>query len=109
MAHSLLDRRRRNFFVDDVRGRVAERVNKQDEKKSNGFLTWAFGTRPSSGLVRSCEIKKTRRKSDVPSAAELLSGMPPLESVKAPLCSFPAIRKRRKASELSRDEGNART
>ena len=29
------------------------------------------------------EIKKAMKKSDVPSAVELFSGMPPLESVKA--------------------------
>ena len=34
------------------------------------------------------EIKKAMKKSDVPSAAELFSGMPPLESVKALLSLF---------------------
>ena len=34
------------------------------------------------------EVKKTTKKSDVLSAAELTSGMPPLESVKALLFSF---------------------
>ena len=40
-----------------------------------------------SGLVVR-EIKKPLKKSDVPSAAELFSGMPPLESVKALLSLF---------------------
>ena len=34
------------------------------------------------------EIKKAMKNSDVPSAAELLSGMPPLESAKALLSLF---------------------
>ena len=34
------------------------------------------------------EIKKAMKKSQVPSAAELFSGMPPPESVKALLCLF---------------------
>ena len=37
-------RRLSGIFVSDVRGVVLEaaRVNKQDEKKSNGVVTWAF-------------------------------------------------------------------
>ena len=50
------------------------------------------------------EIKKAMKKSDVPFAAELFSGMPLLESVKAlfSLWSSPTVRKRRVASEFLR-------
>ena len=47
------------------------------------------------------KIMKTTMKSDVPSAAELFSEMPPLEMVKEllSLCSSLMVKKRRKASE----------
>ena len=43
----------------------------------------------TTGFVWSCErSKKAMKRSDVPSAAELFSGMPPLESVKVLLSLF---------------------
>ena len=56
------------------------------------------------------EIQKATEKLDVPSAAELFSGMPPLESEKSTLCLSLTVKKKRKASEpLQRTTSPVRT
>ena len=47
------------LFVDDVRGAVLEtEENKQDERKSNGVVAWAFG---SPSFVRTCMQKDPKQ------------------------------------------------
>ena len=92
-------------YVDDVRGGVllsqASTVSRPScghgcrRSQSSVLERWidtdkGDADRPNcrSGLVVRGIKKAMKKKSDVPSAAELFSGMPPLETVKAPFSLF---------------------
>ena len=115
-----------DVFVDDVLGGALNpsRIKQARQEEDMWVVAWAFGSgafeaegakavslrwmdtdKGDAGgpkyrsrlVVR--EVKNAMTKSDHLSAAELFSGMPPLESVKALLCSSLTVKRRRRANE----------